>query len=265
MAKIQDIDIPYLEFAEAAAPGTPASGIVRIYAKSDGSLYQKDDAGTETGLAGGGGGGSVATDTIWDAAGDLAVGTGADTAARLAKGSAGAELGLSNGSVAWTAGTSFPGSPATGDRYYRTDRHLEYFYDGTRWLTVHEYTASAVQRDGNWPLTANGNNGHISIDQGANGIYIVRIAASTTTLATNNGSNYWTTQWTYMTSAGGTGNVGSSYNTSADTASATVSHIVTVDAVMGGTVTGIYAAHTKTGSPGNYYMWPAVVTWRFVG
>lgn len=51
MAKIQDIDIPYLEFAEAAAPGTPASGIVRIYAKSDGSLYQKDDAGTETGLA----------------------------------------------------------------------------------------------------------------------------------------------------------------------------------------------------------------------
>lgn len=61
MAKIQDIDIPYLEFAEAAAPGTPASGIVRIYAKSDGSLYQKDDAGTETGLAGSGGGGSDLT------------------------------------------------------------------------------------------------------------------------------------------------------------------------------------------------------------
>lgn len=56
MAKIQDIDIPYLEFAEAAAPGTPASGVVRIYAKTDGSLYQKDDAGLETGLAGGGGG-----------------------------------------------------------------------------------------------------------------------------------------------------------------------------------------------------------------
>lgn len=54
MARIQDVDLPYLEFGEAAAPGTPASGIVRIYAKSDGSLYQKDDAGTETGLAGGG-------------------------------------------------------------------------------------------------------------------------------------------------------------------------------------------------------------------
>lgn len=36
---------------------------------------------------GGGGGGSVATDTIWDAKGDLAVGTGADTAAKLTVGS----------------------------------------------------------------------------------------------------------------------------------------------------------------------------------
>lgn len=33
--------------------------------------------------------GSVATDAIWDAAGDLAVGTGADTAAKLTKGAAG--------------------------------------------------------------------------------------------------------------------------------------------------------------------------------
>lgn len=56
MARIQDIDIPYLEFAEAAAPGTPAAGVVRVYAKTDGSLYQKDDAGTETALAGGGAG-----------------------------------------------------------------------------------------------------------------------------------------------------------------------------------------------------------------
>ena len=36
----------------------------------------------------GGGGGSVATDVIWDFAGDLAVGSGADTAVRLARGAA---------------------------------------------------------------------------------------------------------------------------------------------------------------------------------
>jgi hypothetical protein len=39
---------------EQAAPGTPATGTVLMYAKSDGNLYQKDDAGTETVLAGGG-------------------------------------------------------------------------------------------------------------------------------------------------------------------------------------------------------------------
>jgi hypothetical protein len=53
VARIQDIDIPYLEFGEAAAPGTPAAGIVRIYTKTDGVMYQKDDAGTETSLAAG--------------------------------------------------------------------------------------------------------------------------------------------------------------------------------------------------------------------
>ncbi len=41
----------FMEYAESAAPSTPASGFVRIYAKSDGNFYQKDDAGTETSLA----------------------------------------------------------------------------------------------------------------------------------------------------------------------------------------------------------------------
>ena len=41
---------------------------------------------------GGGGGGDVATDLIWDAKGDLAVGTGADAAARLAVGTDGMQV-----------------------------------------------------------------------------------------------------------------------------------------------------------------------------
>lgn len=41
----------WIDLDEAAAPATPATGKVRIYAKTDGSAYQKDDAGTETGLA----------------------------------------------------------------------------------------------------------------------------------------------------------------------------------------------------------------------
>lgn len=59
MAKIQDIDIPYLEFAEAAAPGTPAATISRLYVKSDGLFYSKDDAGVETLVSGGAAGSSA--------------------------------------------------------------------------------------------------------------------------------------------------------------------------------------------------------------
>jgi hypothetical protein len=54
-----------------------------------------------TGLTGAGG--SVATDAIWDAAGDLAVGSGANTAAKLTKGSDGTVLTVTAGAVGWSA------------------------------------------------------------------------------------------------------------------------------------------------------------------
>jgi hypothetical protein len=39
-------------FSEAAAPATPATGKVALYAKTDGRVYSKDDVGTETSFAG---------------------------------------------------------------------------------------------------------------------------------------------------------------------------------------------------------------------
>jgi hypothetical protein len=112
-----------------------------------------------------GGAGNVATDTIWDAAGDLAVGTGADTAARLAKGSAGAQLGMANGLVAWTAGTSMPGTPATNDRYYRTDNSLEFVYDGTRWVCTCAHYLPMPPADAILPLAATANSHRVGIPQ----------------------------------------------------------------------------------------------------
>lgn len=97
-----------IPFAEAAAPSTPASGKVVLYAKTDGLLYSKDDAGTETLVSGGAGGGSVATDAIFDAKGDLPAGTGSNTAAKRTVGSNGtflqANSGDSTGLVWATAG-----------------------------------------------------------------------------------------------------------------------------------------------------------------
>jgi hypothetical protein len=40
-----------LQIIKMVAPGTPPSGYVEIYAKSDGLIYGKDDAGVETQLS----------------------------------------------------------------------------------------------------------------------------------------------------------------------------------------------------------------------
>lgn len=51
------VDTP-LELKEMAAPATPPSGALLVYAKADGKLYAKNDAGTEYDLTDGGGGGA---------------------------------------------------------------------------------------------------------------------------------------------------------------------------------------------------------------
>jgi len=63
-------------------------------------------------------GGGIATDTFWDAAGDLAVGSGADTAARLPVGVEGQTLSVnSSGAVAWLgAGVSPTAGPCAATR-----------------------------------------------------------------------------------------------------------------------------------------------------
>ena len=61
MAIASENVFPKVRFSEEAAPSTPASGEAVIYVKSDGKLYLKDDAGTETDLTAAGGGG---TDTF---------------------------------------------------------------------------------------------------------------------------------------------------------------------------------------------------------
>jgi hypothetical protein len=84
--------------------------------------------------------------TIFDAKGDLIVASAADTAARLAAGTNGYLLSSNSGAtngLEWIApsaiptGTSFPGSPSTGDIFHRTDLSPGLWrYDGTRWLCL---------------------------------------------------------------------------------------------------------------------------------
>lgn len=56
MAKASDNVFPRLLISEGGSTTTPAAGNVTVYAKADGLLYSKDDAGAETLVSGGSGG-----------------------------------------------------------------------------------------------------------------------------------------------------------------------------------------------------------------
>lgn len=53
---------PKVIMSEGASPATPSSGQVKVYAKSDGLVYSKDDAGVETLMSSGVGGLGTWTD-----------------------------------------------------------------------------------------------------------------------------------------------------------------------------------------------------------
>lgn len=92
MTKASDNEFPKLIFAmQTSAPAAPSDSDWKMYAKANGIFARSSN--TEVGPFGtGGGGGAVGTDTIWDAKGDLAVGTGADTAQKLAVAADGSQL-----------------------------------------------------------------------------------------------------------------------------------------------------------------------------
>lgn len=54
-----------IPFVEGAAPATPAANRVTVYAKADGLIYSKDDAGVETLVSGGTGSGGAGTITTY--------------------------------------------------------------------------------------------------------------------------------------------------------------------------------------------------------
>lgn len=80
--------IPRMTTTERNAISSPVDGLILYNSTTGKFTVRQSGAWTEMG-SGGGGGGSVATDVIWDAKGDLAVGTGADTAAKLSVGTNG--------------------------------------------------------------------------------------------------------------------------------------------------------------------------------
>jgi hypothetical protein len=140
-------------------------------------------------------------------------------------------------------GTSFPGSPAVYDRFFRTDLLFDCVYDGARWLTTNEYSASFTQGALS-PYSATILAGEMVAP--AYTAFVTQFAVRSAPVSgTHNSSNYWNIDWRYD------GGVFSVFNTIGD--SGVVVRRTTPNVACAGAMY-IGWALTKIGTPSAIYI-----------
>lgn len=152
-------------------------------------------------------------------------------------------------------GTEFPSNPATGRRFWRTDRSIRYVYDGTRWLSTEPHTLF-LQSIVNVTVSTNGAPTAYP-SPGLYDIWVENAAVAHTLSATGN----WTLGINKHTDTTGTSlgtitvtNTGSSYDSS----------FITVDAVVANTVNLFYLSLTENSGSAAAFA-HGVLNYRLIG
>jgi len=157
-------------------------------------------------------------------------------------------------------GTTFPANPATNQRFFRTDRALEYYYDGTRWLTMNEYTLTMPLL---YAFTAVGGTVPLTVAYGTvdrqYSIYFTSYRHLVLTGSPNDGTNYYTLSFNTF------GTPYFTYNTSAFAINAYGEFTTTTFSNNPNNDLLAEITLTKTGSPGLLYIYDAKVRYRYVG
>jgi len=198
---------------------------------------------------------------------DMIYSSSGSTPARLAAGAAGGVVAMGNGVPIWNAGTAFPASKATNDRYWRTDLGLEFYWDGTRWLSTTLYRESltmpvapqtafsAAASIGRWTPWA------ADFD-----LWLVNFYLSTYVVTTNNGTNFWTVSVVKYQSDFSTSSTPATHNTSADAANTVIKSVTAIGALYTpATYPIVQLEAAKTLSPGVLSTPAAAMSYRLVG
>ncbi len=265
--RASDNPFPSILIEEGTEPTSPAAGHQRLYIDSTThKLKRTDSSGTDVTVEGTSG--AITSSGLTMATARLLGRTTASTGA-VEEITVGTGLSLSAGALTATggagisAGTSFPGSPSTNDMYFRTDRKLLYFYDGTRWRTVSEYTLPffpVVLQGGQSATTEIGRAGF----DGTYDAYVTSVEFSSQVVTTNNGSQFWTLTVKKYTPASAATTL-ASQSTAGYTPSNWTYSTVAVGAVVDRTThTMIGFDVTKTSTPGPIYC-HATVKYQLVG
>lgn len=156
----------------------------------------------------------------------------------------------------YAEGTSNPVSPALNDKFYRTDLNLLIYYDGTRWLTVHEYSLGIGGQIDSANFAV-----YLPVRQGIQ-LYLTRFTCVTFVNGTSNGSNYWTVALSWRAE----GNADTpllNFATSADTGVNWISHDQDINSALPTTARALRIGGTRNGSPGQLY-WPTHIFYRLI-
>lgn len=161
-------------------------------------------------------------------------------------------------------GTSFPGSPTTDVRFLRTDRDIEYFWNGTRWLSANLYHAEVGVSRFVLPLSGS-NTAHDATAPWA-GVYDLWLEDFQAAFFVSGGtalgaSHKWVC--TLVKQPAGTTIATINIDSGASDTWRNSGQIA-IDALLGTTNFTFSVASTKTGTPGSLFIFP-VIYYRLVG
>ncbi len=164
-----------------------------------------------------------------------------------------------------TEGAAFPTTGLyTGRKFYRTDLFLDCFYDGTRWLTLEEYTLP-MGMQGSEPATASADFQLRATVPSDYQIYLTRMNGVTFVATTNDGTKYWTIALASIDAANAVISTILTTSTISDTPSNWVNKDVAINALVSTSAKGLRYSPTKVSTAGtlqayNQLLYRKVVT-----
>jgi hypothetical protein len=152
-------------------------------------------------------------------------------------------------------GSSFPAQPAYGNfvPFYRTDRNIEYYYDGTRWLSTTLYSEVFQNREAtDQPYSATNADERLGLWATGSSLWLVDVrtafyVAGGTALS---GSHKWVTTAISMPTSTALGTWATVDSGASDVWRSAA--VVALGVLIPTTEVAIQLTHTKTGTPGTY-------------
>lgn len=147
----------------------------------------------------------------------------------------------------YSQGTSFPLTPTTDDKFYRTDLNLLCYFDGTRWLTVQQFDVASSMFDALAGSTASGGARGRWAARNDYDLWLVRWVVTTYVATTNTAVNYWSL------SLNSGGAAIASFTTAADSPNAYINHDINLGVALSPTAVDITCVATRVGTGGGLY------------